>query len=79
MGNQIEHLSDGILIYQSNYIEKVQKRFNMDKAHLMSSLMVVQSHDAIKDIFHHQKDNEDIFSPKVSYLGEIGALIYLAN
>ena len=41
LGLQIEHLEDGIFIHQSNYIEKVLKRFYMDKAHPLSSPMVV--------------------------------------
>ena len=32
IGLQIEHLQSGILLHQSNYTEKVLKRFNMDKA-----------------------------------------------
>ena len=31
LGLQIEHKSNGILIHQSTYVEKVLKQFNMDK------------------------------------------------
>ena len=32
LGLQIEHMSQGIFVHQSNYTEKVIKRFNMDRA-----------------------------------------------
>ena len=38
---QIEHFPNGVLVHQSTYIKKVLKRFYMDKAHLLSSPMVV--------------------------------------
>ena len=48
-GLEIEHLPDGILIHQSTYIEKVLKHFHVDKAHPLSTQMVVQSLDVKKD------------------------------
>jgi Reverse transcriptase (RNA-dependent DNA polymerase) len=33
LGLQIEHFHNGILVHQSNYIQKMLKRFNMDKTH----------------------------------------------
>ena len=41
LGLQIEYLVDGVFIYQSAYIEKILKRFYMDKAHPLSNPMVV--------------------------------------
>ena len=41
LGLQIEHFPNGVLVHQSTYIKKVLKRFYMDKAHPLSSLMVV--------------------------------------
>jgi hypothetical protein len=41
LGLQIEHFSNGILIHQSIYTEKVMKYFYMEKAHPLSTLMVV--------------------------------------
>ena len=35
LGLQIEHSANGILVHQSNYTEKVLKRFGMDKAHIL--------------------------------------------
>ena len=49
LGLQIEHLHNGIFIHQSNYIQKILKRFNMDKAHPLSTPMVVRSLDVKKD------------------------------
>ncbi|CAL8991140.1 unnamed protein product [Prunus brigantina] len=43
LGLQIEHSADGTLVHQSNYTEKVLKRFGMDKAHPLSTPMVVRT------------------------------------
>ena len=51
LGLKIEHKSNGILIHQSTYVEKVLKQFNMEKAHPLSSPMIVRSLDAKKDPF----------------------------
>ena len=79
LGLQIEHLPNGILVHQSTYTEKVLKQFYMDKAHPLSTLMVVRSLDDKKDSFQPQEDNEKTLGPEVSYLSAIGALMYLAN
>ena len=76
---QIEHTSKGILVHQSAYTEKVLKHFHMDKAHPLSSPMVVRSLDVKKDLFHPKEDDEETLDPEVSYLSAIGALIYLTN
>ena len=41
IGLQIEHFPNGVLVHQSTYIKKVLKHFCMDKAHPLSSPMVV--------------------------------------
>ena len=51
----------------------------MDKAHPLSSPMVVQSLDVKKDPFRPCEKNEELHGPEVPYLGAIGALMYLAN
>jgi hypothetical protein len=79
LGLQIEHLPDGILIHQSTYTEKVLKHFHMDKAHPLSTPMVVRSLDVKKDHFRPQEVGEETLGPEVSYLSAIGALMYLAN
>ena len=51
---QIEHFSNGILVHQLMYTEKVLKHFYMDKAHPLSTPMVGQSLDVKKDPFRPQ-------------------------
>ena len=79
LGLQIEHKSNGILIHQSTYVEKVLKQFNIDKAHPLSSPMVVRSLDAKKYHFCPKEENEALLGPKVPYLSAIGVLLYLAQ
>jgi hypothetical protein len=79
LGLQIEHTSKGILIHQSAYTEKVLKHFHMDKAHPLSSLMVVRSLDVKKDHFRPKEDDEDTLGLEVPYLNAIGVLMYLTN
>ena len=40
LGLQIEHMSNGILVHQSNYTERVLKRFNMNNANSLSTPIV---------------------------------------
>ncbi|CAH9079354.1 unnamed protein product [Cuscuta epithymum] len=79
LGLQIEHLKNGTFIHQSNYTEKVLKRFYMDKAHPLTSPMVVRSLNIHDDRFRPREDDEDILGPEVPYLSVIGSLLYLAN
>ena len=79
LGLQIEHLSNGVLIHQSTYTERILKRFYMDKAHPLSSPMIVRSLDVKKDPYRPIEDCEDLLGPEVPYLSAIGALMYLAN
>ena len=51
----------------------------MDKAHPLSSPMVVRSLDVKKDPFRSCEKNEELLGLKVSYLSAIGALMYLVN
>lgn len=79
LGLQIEHFPSGIFIHQANYIEKMLKRFNMDKAHPLSSPMVVRSLISEKDPFRPRGKGDKVLGPEVPYLSAIGALMYLAN
>jgi len=79
LGLQIEHLADRIFIHQSAYTERVLKRFYMDKAHPLSTPMVVRSLEVNKDLFQPPKEDEELLGPEVPYLSAIGALMYLAN
>ena len=51
----------------------------MDKAHLLSSPMVVHSLDVKNDLFRHYEKNEELRGLKVPYLSVIDALMYLAK
>ena len=79
LGLQIEYSLNGVLIHQSSYIEKILKCFYMDKAHLLSSPMVVRSLEVTKDPFRPKEENEELLGLEVPYLSAIGALMYLAN
>ena len=70
---------NGVLIHQSSYIEKVLKRFYMDKSHPVSSPMVVRSLEVTKDPFRPKEETEELLGPEVPCLSAIGALMYLAN
>ena len=76
---QIEHFPTGVLVHQSTYTKKILKRFYMDKAHPLSSSMIVCSLDVKKDPFRPCENGEKNFGPEVPYLSVIGALIYLTN
>jgi Reverse transcriptase (RNA-dependent DNA polymerase) len=79
LGLQIEHFHNDIFVHQSNYIQKMLKRFNMDKPHHLSTLMVVRSLDVKKDPYRTRENNEKVLDPEVPYLSTIGALMYLGN
>jgi hypothetical protein len=51
----------------------------MDKAHLLSTPIIVRSFDVKKDPFRPHKDNEELLSFEVPYYRAIGVLMYLAN
>ena len=51
----------------------------MDKAHPLSTPMVVRSLDPKKDPFRRHENEEEPLGPEVPYLSAIGALIYLVN
>ena len=75
---QIKHFPR-ILVHQSTYTMKILKRFYMDKAHPLSSPMVVRLLDVKKDPFRPCEKVEELLGPEVPYLSVIGALMYLAN
>ena len=51
----------------------------MDKAHPLSSPMIVRSLDVKNDSFHPCENGEKLLGPKVSYFSVIGTLMYLVN
>ena len=56
---QIDHFLTEVLVYQLAYTKKISKRFYMDKAHPLSSQMVVRSLDVKKDPFRPYEKSED--------------------
>jgi len=79
LGLQIEYFQNGILVHQSTYTEKVMKHFYMEKAHPLSTSMIVRSLDVKKDHFCPREDDDEILGLEVPYLSAIGTLMYLAN
>src|SRR4051812_2880081 len=79
LGLQLEHISSGILVHQSTYIQKILEKFNMDKSYPSKTPMVVRSLDRDKDPFRPKDDDGEILGPEFPYLSAIGALMYLAN
>ncbi|XP_074358006.1 secreted RxLR effector protein 161-like [Apium graveolens] len=51
----------------------------MDKAHPLTTPMVVRSLEVEKDPLCPRKQDEETLGPEVPYLSSIGALMYLAN
>jgi hypothetical protein len=76
---QFEHLSMGILVHQSTYIQKILEKFNMDKAYLSKTLMVVRAFEKDIDPFRPRQEGEQVLGSEYLYLSVIRALIYLAN
>ena len=79
LGLEIKHCSDGILVHQSNYTQKVFCHFNVDKLKPSCTPMVVRTLNAKRDPFGPKEDKEEILEPEVPYLSAIGALLYLAQ
>ena len=71
LGLQIEHKSNGILIHQSTYVEKVLKQFNMNKTHPLSSPMIVRSLNAKKYHFRPKEENEALLGHGIPYLVQL--------
>ena len=51
----------------------------MDKAHPLSSPMVVRSLNVKKDPFHSCENDEKLLGLKVTYFSVIGAFMYFVN
>ena len=69
---ELEYKANGILVHQSAYTERVLKGFNMDKAHPLSTPIVVRSLESQKDPFWPKEPDEKILGLEVSYLNAIG-------
>ena len=77
IGLQIEHFPNGVLFHQSTYIKKILKRFNMDKAHPLSSPMVVRSLDVKNDPFRPCEMGEELLVLKYHILVPLAHLCIL--
>ena len=60
LGLELEHRETGILIHQSAYVQKLLRRFNMDKAHPLGTHMVTRSLDIKKDQFRPKEEVEEV-------------------
>ena len=76
---QIEHFHTEVLVYQSTYTTNFLKKNYIDKAHPLSSPIIICSLYLKNDTFRHCENGEELLDPKVPYLSVIGALMYLAN
>jgi hypothetical protein len=48
---QVEHISTGILVHQSAYVQKILVKFNMDKVYPSKTPMVVRALEKNTDPF----------------------------
>jgi hypothetical protein len=48
LGLHLEHLHMGILVHQSAYVQKILEKFNMDKAYLARTPMIVHALERIE-------------------------------
>jgi hypothetical protein len=79
LGLHLEHLHMGILVHQSTYIQKVFKKFNMDKAYPATTPMILHALEKDKDPFKSREEGEEVLGQEYPYLSVIGALIYPVN
>jgi hypothetical protein len=58
LGMQLENLQTGILVHQSTYVQKVLKKFNMDKTYALRTPIAV--HALEKDIDQFRPKQEEV-------------------
>ncbi len=78
LGLELEHRACGILIHQSGYVQKMLRRFDMDKVSSVSTPMIGRSLDINKDPFRPKDEDEEVLGPEIPYISAIGALLFLA-
>jgi hypothetical protein len=80
LGLQLEHLPTGILIHQLACVHKILEKFNIDKAYLSKTFMVMRALEKETDPFCPRQEGEEVLGSEYPYLGAIGAIMmYLAN
>ena len=77
LGLQLEHRPSGILVHQSAYIQKILKKFNIDKSYHNKILMVVRSLEIEKDPFRPRGFGEKILGPRFHTLVSLEHLYIL--
>ena len=75
LGLQIKNFHTGVLVHQSVYTKKILKLFYMDKAHPLSSLMIVYSLAVKNDPFRPCEKDKKLLGLEVPYLSAICALM----
>jgi hypothetical protein len=68
-----------ILVHQSANVQKILEKFNMDKAYLTRTPMIVHSLEKDNDPFRPKEEGEEVLEQEYPYLSAIGALMYLIN
>jgi hypothetical protein len=79
LGLQLEHIPTGILIHQSSYVQKILEKFNIDKAYLSKTPMIVRAIEKETDPFRPREQGEEVLDSEYLYLSVIGALRHLVN
>jgi hypothetical protein len=79
LGLQLEHLHTGILVHQSAYVQKIFKKFNMDKAYSARTPMMFRALEKDTDPFKLKEEGEEVLGQEYLLLSDIGALMYLTN
>jgi hypothetical protein len=69
----------GILIHQSTYVQKILKKFNMDKVCPSKTPMVIRALEKNIGPFWPHQEGEEVLGSEYPYLSVIEALMYLAN
>jgi hypothetical protein len=67
------------VVHQSAYVKKILEIFNMDKAYLISTLMIIHALEKDTNPFRPKQEGEDVLETKYAFLSAIGALMYLTN
>jgi hypothetical protein len=68
LGLQLEHLPMDILVHQLTYVQKVLKKFNMDKVYSSKTLMVVRALEKDTDPFWSCQEGEKVLGSEYPYL-----------
>jgi hypothetical protein len=76
---QLEHLPTITLVHQSAYVQKILKKFNMDKAYPSKTPMVVRALEKDTNLIWPRQEGEEVLGSEYPYLSVIGVLMYLAN